>query len=78
MSAHRTAHRWLLVLPFVWQVGLAPLVNDVALRPFSLPFPMFWQMAGIVLASTVIALVYALDRRLGAHPDGDPDVEPRD
>jgi len=23
-------HRWLLVLPFVWQVGLVPVVNDVS------------------------------------------------
>ena len=70
MSIKKTLHRWLLVLPFVWQVGLAPLVNDVALRPFSLPFPMFWQMAGIVLASAVIAVVYVLDRRL-VDPDGE-------
>ena len=55
--------RWLLLLPFAWQVGGAPLVNDIALRPFSLPFPMAWQMAGIVFTTLVIALVYRLDRR---------------
>jgi len=47
----------------VWQVGGAPLVNDIALRPFSLPFPMAWQMAGIVFTTLIIALVYRLDRR---------------
>lgn len=56
-------HRWLLLFPFVWQVGLAPLVNDVMLRPFGLPFPMAWQMLGIVLTSVVIGIVYRLDRR---------------
>jgi uncharacterized membrane protein YwaF len=56
-------HRWLLVLPFVWQVGMVPLVNDVVWRPLGLPFPMVWQMAGIVFASAVIALVHALDKR---------------
>jgi hypothetical protein len=30
-----------------------------------LPFPMFWQMAGIVLASIVIGLVFFMDRRAG-------------
>jgi hypothetical protein len=60
----RTAHRWLLLIPFVWQVGLVPLVNDVAWRPLSLPFPMVWQMAGIVLTTCVIAVVFAIDRRL--------------
>lgn len=56
-------HRWLLLLPFLWQVGTVPLVNDIAWRPFGLPFPLVWQMAGVVFASAIIALVFALDRR---------------
>ena len=64
-----TGHRWLLLVPFAWQVGLAPLVNDVAARPFDLPFPMAWQMAGILLTSVVIGLVYAIDRRRGLPDD---------
>lgn len=55
-------HRWLLVLPFVWQVALVPLVNNIAWRPLGLPFPMVWQMAGIVFATLVIALVHRLDK----------------
>jgi uncharacterized membrane-anchored protein len=66
---HRRWHRWLLLTPFVWQVALAPLVNDVMLRPFGLPFPMAWQMLGIVLTSVVIAIVYRLDRRRAAEQD---------
>jgi len=62
-------HRWLLVVPFVWQAGLAPLIDDVPLRPLGLPFPMAWQMAGIVLTTLVIALVYRLDRRLPPEDD---------
>jgi uncharacterized membrane protein len=58
-------YRWLLVLPFVWQIALVPLVNDIAWRPFGLPFPMVWQMAGIVFATLVIALVHTLDKRAG-------------
>jgi hypothetical protein len=64
-----TGHRWLLLVPFAWQVGLAPLVNDVAARPLGLPFPMAWQMAGILLTSVVIGLVYAIDRRRGLPDD---------
>jgi hypothetical protein len=60
------AHRWLLVLPFVWQIGFVPLVNDVAWRPLGLPFPMVWQMAGIVFTTAVIAVVFVLDRRADA------------
>jgi hypothetical protein len=66
-----TGHRWLLLVPFAWQAGLAPLVNEVATRPFGLPFPMAWQMAGIVLTSVVIGVVYAIDRRRGL-PDDEP------
>jgi hypothetical protein len=68
--APRRLHRWLLVLPFVWQVGLAPWSNGVDLRPFHLPFPMFWQMAGILFTTLVIALVFLLDRRVEAGTDG--------
>lgn len=57
------AHRWLLVLPFLWQVGLAPAVNDIAVRPLGLPFPMVWQMLGILFTTAIIALVYVLDAR---------------
>ena len=49
-SRPRYWYRWMLAIPFIWQAALAPAVNDIAARPFGLPFPMFWQMAGIVLA----------------------------
>jgi Protein of unknown function (DUF3311) len=64
-SRPRYWYRWMLVIPFIWQAALAPAVNDIAARPFGLPFPMFWQMAGIVLASIVIGLVFFMDRRAG-------------
>jgi hypothetical protein len=75
-SGPRRPHRWLLVLPFVWQAGLAPVVNDVAWRPFSLPFPMAWQMAGILLTTAVIAVVFAIDRRIDRGIARDPERDP--
>lgn len=59
------AHRWLLVLPFGWQVALVPAVNGVAFTVWSVPFPMFWQMLGIVVTSIVIGVVFRLDRAAG-------------
>lgn len=59
----RRTHRWLLVLPFAWQIALVPFVNDVAWRPLGLPFPLVWQMAGVLVASLVIAIVHHLDKR---------------
>lgn len=63
------AHRWLLVLPFVWQLALVPVVNDVSWTPLSIPFPMLWQMAGVVLATVVIGVVFRADRRAGAEEE---------
>ena len=61
----RHAYRWLLVVPFVWQAGLAPVVNGVSWSPLGLPFAMLWQLVGIVLASVLIAIVFRLDRAHG-------------
>ena len=68
-ARRRLGHRWLLVFPFIWQACLAPAVNDIALAPFGLPFPMFWQMAGIVLTSVVIAIVFRLDAKAGVEAE---------
>lgn len=71
------AHRWLLVIPFIWQILCAPFVNSADVRVFSLPLPMAWQMAGILIASGVIALVFHLDERveraIGESEDGPAD-----
>ena len=56
-------HRWLLVLPFVWQVGLVPVVNDVSFALLHIPFPMIWQLLGVVFTTVVIAVVFRLDRK---------------
>ncbi len=61
----RLWHRWCLAFPFVWQAGLAPFVNDIAFRPLGMPFPMAWQMVGVVLTSVVIAWVFRRDAQLG-------------
>ncbi|HEY1908495.1 MAG TPA: DUF3311 domain-containing protein [Myxococcaceae bacterium] len=62
-AAPRRHHRWLLLLPFLWQVALIPWANGVPLRPLGLPFPMAWQMVGVALTTAVIGLVLVLDRR---------------
>ena len=69
-------HRWLLVIPFIWQIGCVPLVNDIAYRPFSMPFPMVWQMAGILVTTAVLGIVFVLDRRI--EPDDGTAAAARD
>lgn len=62
-------HRLLLAVPFLWQVALVPVVNEVTVRVWSLPFPMVWQMAGIVVTTVVLWTVLCLDRRLDVTAD---------
>ncbi len=69
IPSRRRRHRWCLTFPFIWQAGLAPVVNDIAYRPFGLPFAMAWQMAGIVLTSVVIAWVFRRDQQTGVEDD---------
>jgi hypothetical protein len=57
------AHYWLFAAPFVWQLALAPYVNDVVIPGSPIPFPMLWQMVGIVLTSAIIAVVFRIDQR---------------
>ena len=70
MTTGRYGHRWLFLIPFLWQIAAVPLVNDVAWRPLSLPFPMAWQMVGIVVTTIVIAIVFRLDERIDGDEDG--------
>ncbi|MBZ6379187.1 hypothetical protein B5C34_09030 [Pacificimonas flava] len=56
-------YRLLLIIPFIWQIGLVPFANSVDMRVLSLPFPMVWQMVGILVTSGIIATVFTLDRR---------------
>jgi hypothetical protein len=69
VPAPRRGHLWLLCLPFVWQLGMAPFINDVTLKPFGLPFALAWQMTGVVLASVLFAVVFALDRHAGVEQE---------
>ncbi|WP_414902147.1 DUF3311 domain-containing protein [Sphingomonas flavalba] len=65
--------RWrylLLALPFLWQLGLAPWANGVAVRPLGIPFAMFWQITGIIFASACIALLYRMEKRAARNDTG--------
>ncbi len=65
----RPRRRWhlaLLLIPFGWQVALVPLVNDVKLAWFGVPFPMVWQMLGIVVATIALGIVFRIDRKRDA------------
>lgn len=68
--ARRRWHLCLLPIPFLWQVGAAPWANAVTMTIASLPFPMVWQMAGIVVTTIVLGIVYLIDERRAAGGHG--------
>jgi hypothetical protein len=41
-----------------------PFFNSASVRVFSLPLPMVWQMAGILVATGIIAFVFRTDQRI--------------
>lgn len=61
----RRGYLRLLVIPFLWQVAMVPVVNDIAWSPLHIPFPMLWQMLGVVVTSVIIAIVFHCDKRAG-------------
>lgn len=65
--------RLVLLVPFVWQLGLAGVVNGIPWRPLGMTFQMAWQMAGVLVASASIAFVFWRDeveaRRVAASRD---------
>lgn len=61
----RRPHLWLLIVPFIWEVALMPVVNGIEFSPWHIPFPMLWLMMGIVLTSILIAIVFQLDKNAG-------------
>lgn len=70
------AHRWLLLIPFLWQVAMVPFINDITWRPLSLPFAMAWQMVGVLVTSAVIGIVFLIDRKQEpADPDENVDTK---
>ena len=71
MNLRRSPLRFLLLaIPFVWQLGLARWANGVTIPGLPMPFPMAWQMAGVVVASLSIGALYRIERN-AAGPDED-------
>lgn len=62
-ASGRRWHYLLLLVPFAWQVGMLPVANAVRWSFAGIPFPMLWQMAGIVVATIAIGLTFHVDRK---------------
>ncbi|KFK95695.1 MULTISPECIES: DUF3311 domain-containing protein [unclassified Serratia (in: enterobacteria)] len=58
-------HLWMLCLPFLWQVAAVPWANAIHYTPLGLPFPLVWQMLGVIFSSIIFAVIFHLDRHVG-------------
>jgi hypothetical protein len=64
-ESRRHWHRLLLLVPFVWCIVAIPWVNTVAYAFGHVPFLLVWMIAGVVVGSAAITVVYVIDRRRG-------------
>jgi hypothetical protein len=58
-------HRLPLVVPFVWYVAAVPWVGRVPYAFGHVPFLLVWMVAGVLVGSAAIGVVYLIDRRRG-------------
>lgn len=58
-------HWWLLVIPYLWCIAAIPAVNRVGYVLGNVPFLLVWMVAGVIITSGCIAVVYFVDRHNG-------------
>jgi hypothetical protein len=61
----RRWHRLLLVLPFLWCIAAVPWAGAVPYAFGHVPFLLVWMVAGVIVGSAAIGVVYLIDRRRG-------------
>jgi hypothetical protein len=55
----------LLLLPFVWCIAAVPWAGRVSYAFGHVPFLLVWMVAGVLVGSAAIGVVYLIDRRRG-------------
>ncbi|TNC26445.1 DUF3311 domain-containing protein [Amycolatopsis alkalitolerans] len=60
--AGRHRHRLLLLVPYLWSVAAIPLVNSVHAAPLGVPLLLWWALAGVVVTTGCLGVVWRLDR----------------
>jgi hypothetical protein len=68
LTAPTPVRRWyrlLLVLPFLWCIAAVPWAGHVPYAFGHVPFLLVWMVAGVLIGSAAIGLVYLLDARHG-------------
>lgn len=66
MPTKRRTHRiyrWLALIPPLGMLGGIPFVNRATPLVFGLPPLLAWMIVWILLTSTVMGVIYALDHR---------------
>ena len=53
----------LTLIPFIWTIGMIPLVNRVKPLVLGLPFLAFWLVAGIFVSFVCLSVLYRIDAK---------------
>lgn len=65
MTIIRRPHRILLIVPYLWSVLAVPLVNTVHAAPLGVPLLLWWALAGVVVTTVCLGVVWRIDRAQG-------------
>ncbi|GLY70536.1 DUF3311 domain-containing protein [Amycolatopsis taiwanensis] len=60
--ARRRSYRLLLVVPYLWSVAAIPVINTVHASPLGIPLLLWWALAGVLVTSVCLGVVWRLDR----------------
>jgi len=55
--------KWLGLIPYIWLILLAPLINSVHHLVLGMPFLLLWTMAGVLVTSLVLYTMYMLEHK---------------
>lgn len=61
----RRRHWLLLTIPYIWCIAAIGLVNRVPYVFGRVPFLLVWMVAGVLVGTAAIAVVFLVDRRRG-------------
>jgi len=50
-----------LVIPYLWTVAAVPAINLVHASPLGVPLLLWWAMAGVLVCTGSIAVVWRID-----------------
>ncbi|AMM31565.1 hypothetical protein SA2016_0877 [Sinomonas atrocyanea] len=56
-------HLILLAIPYLWSIAAIPAVGTTHAAPAGVPLLLWWMLAGVLVTTGVLAIVWRIDER---------------